>query len=227
MNSCGNCPFGYAGDGKTCLPTTSQPSNLECADSSICHRNALCVQYPNLPPKCLCKYGFTGNGFGEFGCEPVPIDPCSITFCRNGGTCVRNGTVAYCECPPGTDLPFCNRYMNPCARNPCMNGGNCSASFRSFRCTCPSGFSGNRCQNQASTCGGVKTDFNGTIRYPENPTAEAYRHNSRCAWLIKTNATKVLNITFNSFNVEFSQDCRFDWLQVRFVNFLIYIMYRR
>lgn len=50
--------------------------------------------------------------------------------------------------------------------------------------------------------------------YPEN-SLEAYSHNSRCAWLIKTNHTKVLKVTFSKFDIEDSRDCKFDWLQVR------------
>lgn len=65
---------------------------------------------------------------------------------------------------------------------------------------------------EARTCGGILNAFNGTLKYPASNTT--YTHNSRCAWLIKTDEEKVLNITFTMFSVERSNDCRFDWLQV-------------
>lgn len=54
----------------------------------------------------------------------------------------------------------------------------------------------------------------GSLKYPENE--EPYEHNSRCAWLIQTNSSRVLNITFKSFELErpVGQMCKFDWLQI-------------
>lgn len=80
-------------------------------------------------------------------------------------------------------------------------------------CSCPRGFSGFLCQNQARRCGGLRSAENGSIKYPVDSTT-TYNHNSRCAWLIKTNHTKVLNVTFHKFDLEDSRDCKFDWLQV-------------
>jgi cubilin len=170
----------------------------------------------------MCKPGFTGNGYGVNGCVEAPNNACSALACRNGGTCVVNGTFAYCNCPPGTTQPLCERAIDPCTPNPCLNGGNCTSVriIGRYRCMCPRGFSGNRCHLQQSTCGGVRTEMNGTLRYPTDPIASTYQHNSRCAWLIKTNITKVLNITFKSFHVEYSVDCRYDWLQVLITNYV-------
>jgi cubilin len=217
---CGQCPLGYEGDGRICMPRQSSGSN-QCADSSICNANAVCVQYPNSAPLCTCRYGFAGSGYGDNGCVQVAADPCNALLCRNGGTCVRNGTTAYCSCPAGTNPPLCDRTRNGCDPNPCRNGGNCT-NMRfgiGFRCTCARGFIGMRCENQQTTCGGVLATENGTLRFPTDPTASTYQHNSRCAWLIRTNATQVLNITFTSFNIEFSSECRYDWLQVS-LNFI-------
>lgn len=213
---CGNCPLGFDGDGKTCTASSSsafRPNAYQCTDNSVCNANAMCYQYPNSPISCICRTGYTGNGFGENGCVVAPVDPCSTIWCRNGGTCVRNGTTAYCNCPPGTTLPSCSREINFCLPNPCQNGGNCTQMRigSRFRCTCPPGFTGLRCQTPPG-CGGVLSDFNGTLKYPTD--GGNYQHNAKCAWLIKTNITKVLNITFKSFELEASNDCRFDWLQV-------------
>lgn len=218
---CSNCPFGFEGDGKTCTATSIsvRPNSFQCADSSVCNANALCYQYPNSPISCICKNGYTGNGFGENGCVVSTVDPCSVLYCRNGGQCVRNGTSAYCNCPAGTTLPFCQREINYCIPNPCLNNGNCTQNRigARYRCSCLSGFTGSRCQTPPS-CGGVLTDLNNTLKYPFS--AGNYQHNAKCAWLIKTNNTKVLNITFKSFNLESSNECRFDWLQVRCSNVL-------
>lgn len=211
---CGNCPFGYEGDGRTCSLSTTRP-NQQCSDSTICNENAQCVQYPNGLPQCICKSGFSGNGFGASGCVAVLVDQCAQLNCRNGGTCLKNATGAYCTCPAGTSPPFCDRIVDPCIPNPCLNGGTCNSRRfgRFFTCSCVSGFTGRICSNQVRRCGGVRTEMNGTISYPA-VTDINYVHNSRCAWLIKTNHTKVLNITFTKFDIEDSRDCRFDWLQV-------------
>lgn len=189
-------------------------NTYQCIDSSVCNVNALCYQYPNSPVNCVCKPGYTGNGFGENGCIiSSTYDPCFTISCRNGGTCVKNGTSAFCRCPSGFTPPFCMQSHDYCNPNPCLNGGSCSqVRFGArYRCSCLSGFTGSRCQ-QSPGCGKVFTETNGTLKYP--PDGGNYLHNVKCAWLIKTNITKVLNITFKSFNLEVSNDCRFDWLQV-------------
>lgn len=128
---------------------------------------------------------------------------------------MKNGSLVYCACPPGFLQPLCERAVDNCASRPCLNGGNCtSLRFgRRYICTCPRGFTGSNCQSQARRCGGLRDTENGTLRYPTDPST-TYYHNSRCAWLIKTNHTKVLNVTFQKFDLEDSRDCKFDWLQV-------------
>lgn len=165
---------------------------------------------------CVCKAGYTGNGFGEDGCTPSHLDACIALRCRNGGSCVKNGTTAYCLCPAGTSPPLCDRTLNACSSNPCLNGGDCT-NLRfggRYNCKCLQGFSGINCQNQVRRCGGIRNTENGTLSYPEGSNG-TYIHNSRCAWLIKTNHTKVLKITFSKFEIEDSKDCKFDWLQVK------------
>lgn len=99
--------------------------------------------------------------------------------------------------------------------NPCFNGGTCAPFLDRYVCSCPSGYTGLRCQGAARSCGGILDSYSGILRYPvDNGT---YNHNSRCAWLIKTNHTMVLNVTFSQFHVEdavSTGECKFDWLQV-------------
>jgi cubilin len=197
------------------MPSAIRP-NLQCSDSSICNENAQCTQPSNSPPMCICRPGFTGNGYGPAGCVATAYDPCISLGCKNGGICIKNLTSVFCQCPRGTQPPLCER-VDSCASNPCLNGGNCTNTRRAFgrgyNCACPKSFQGRNCENQVKKCGGLRNDLNGTLRYPEDPNAP-YQHNSRCAWLIKTNHTKVLNVTFTKFNLEAGNDCKFDWLQV-------------
>lgn len=53
----------------------------------------------------------------------------------------------------------------------------------------------------------------GRLRYPTG-TQSTYSHNVQCAWVIRTNETLVLNVTFSNFLLEDSTECRFDWLQI-------------
>lgn len=54
---------------------------------------------------------------------------------------------------------------------------------------------------------------NGTLVYP-TIQSRSYDHAISCAWTIKTNEARVLNITFKRFSVEQSINCKYDWLQV-------------
>lgn len=218
---CGSCPVGFEGDGKICRVSQVTPGSNACSpDQNICGPNAICIQYPNSSPVCQCKFGYTGSGVGPNGCAPVSLNPCINLMCKNGGTCIANGPVAHCQCPPGFVQPLCEPSLDPCLTYPCSNGGTCMriGFTQQYRCTCREGFSGTRCDQQARSCGGLKTGESGTIEFPQkfsNSSVRNYHPNARCAWLIKTNHTKILNITFTKFNVEYSTDCKFDWLQVR------------
>lgn len=54
---------------------------------------------------------------------------------------------------------------------------------------------------------------NGTIRYPE--TNITYQENLNCVWNIQTDARNVLNISFDWINVEKTNNCMFDYVEVR------------
>ena len=62
-------------------------------------------------------------------------------------------------------------------------------------------------------CGGILQGLSGTLKYPPGDYA-TYDHRVSCAWIIETNASKILDINFKKFNTENSTGCRFDWLQV-------------
>lgn len=209
-----NCPLGFEGDGKICTPSTR--SNLECIDNSICNENARCVQYPSSPPICVCKPGFTGNGLGDNGCVALAAyDPCVDYLCLHNGTCVKNGTTPYCQCPSNTFGERCEIQFDPCTPNPCQNNGTCAVKKLSndFHCFCQENFQGSICEDQIEDCVAIIEKDNGTLRYPSN-SSTTYKHNVGCAWTIRTDLNKVLKLTFKMFKLELSVDCYYDFLQV-------------
>lgn len=237
-SKCATCPFGYAGDGRVCIragpgpvpvpgPTPASPWNYPTipytracdANNNICHPLARCLQGRRTATiTCICPVSYVGDGYGPNGCvrSNSTFNSCSLNPCQNGGTCFPVGAFGFrCECPPDTFLPRCARSQSPCSSNPCQNGGSCrlvtTANTLSYRCICPPGKIGRNCQLEQRTCGGVLNAFNGTLKYPPSNT---YPHNSRCAWLIKTDEDKVLNVTFTKFELEAARECRFDWLQI-------------
>ncbi|CAJ0965090.1 unnamed protein product [Ranitomeya imitator] len=102
-----------------------------------------------------------------------------------------------CECHSGWNGTNCTENINECASNPCQNGAVCTDGINGY-----------------TYCGGVLTGLNGTLSYPSNPGTESYEENLSCSWVIKTEAKKVLRITFPYFNLEVSQTCSFDFLQI-------------
>lgn len=79
-------------------------------------------------------------------------------------------------------------------------------------CQCQPGYRGRLCEVRFSSCNGLLYGLTGRLRYP--PGNSSYEHNAQCAWVIRTNASLVLNVTFISFDLEDSSECRFDWLQI-------------
>lgn len=152
-----------------------------------------------------------GTGVGPMGCKMKENKSCTSNPCLNNGTCTLTGNSFTCLCPRGFDPPLCQKRIDYCASSPCLNGGICTNVAGGPKCTCPTGFQGNNCENQINRCGGRLEGELGHLRYPPNGT---YDQNARCAWVITTNVTKVLNVTFNLFQLEFTTDCRFDWLQI-------------
>lgn len=212
-SKCGPCPSGYSGDGKMCIRTASTTN--QCENPSVCHPLATCTQ-SQFGVSCTCPQRYSGNGYGPFGCAESNAAPnaCSPNPCLNNGVCTNNGAFGYrCMCPAGTMQPRCTRVFDSCSPNPCRNGGTCMYTPRgfSYRCVCPPHKTGANCQLETRSCGGVLNSLNGTLKYPLGAN---YPHNAVCAWLIKTNEQKVLNVTFVRFNVELSLECRYDWLQI-------------
>lgn len=241
---CAECPIGWQGDGRVCTRTPAAeppnsvvipgfpgtPSNNDATcPPGFCHPLATCKRTFFGMNRCECPTGYVGTGLGVRGCRPLgeTFNPCTIAICFNGGTCVPvNGTQFNCTCRPGFRQPLCMRdTSHPCYMNPCRNGGTClpaedaaAASANStlaesmYTCRCPATHTGNHCDAEVRTCGGVLNSPAGSLKYPT--TAGQYMDNQRCAWLIQTDVTQVLNITFGKFMLEPSPSCRHDWLQI-------------
>lgn len=73
-------------------------------------------------------------------------------------------------------------------------------------------------------CGGLLKNDHGVVKYPSD-TFKTYKQSANCAWTILTNdTTKVLNITFIKFDLEHSESCQYDFLEVK-LTVLKYFMY--
>lgn len=99
--------------------------------------------------------------------------------------------------------------------HPCQNNGRCRpvtfASSINFTCQCMPGYTGAKCESRLNGCGQKLSGITGRLTYPQG---SLYDHNTQCAWVIATNESLVLNVTFQSFDLEDSTECRFDWLQL-------------
>ncbi|XP_073838257.1 cubilin [Musca autumnalis] len=222
---CGECPLGWVGDGRTCerssTATTSDTSSSSavgsittCSTANICHPLAKCNEISNTVV-CSCPAGMVGSGIGPNGCVVGTARNCDNQPCLNGGTCIDSGSSFKCICPPGFMGETCTPAPSPCSPNPCRNNGRCrpitTSTNRSFTCQCAPGFLGEKCEKQANDCGGVLQGITGQLKYPPG---SLYDHNSQCAWILRTNESLVLNVTFHRFDLEDGTECRFDWLQI-------------
>lgn len=211
---CGPCPSGYQGDGVTCSWKGSCQIN-----HGGCHQSAQCVD--NLGrSQCICPDGMDGDGIGLHGCY-ISVGNNYTRSCENypcgiHGQCRELQTGYTCICQRGYGGPHCDGAINLCAINPCRNGGLCrqdDSTTTGFRCECTAQYSGPLCQVLSRTCGGVLDNEEGNIVYPLTNTT--YLHNSRCAWVIHTVPSKVINVTFSKFNIEEGNaDCPYDFLQI-------------
>ncbi|XP_072933024.1 cubilin-like [Epargyreus clarus] len=214
---CGSCPPGYDGDGVTCTWRGSCFIN-----HGGCHPSARCIDSSSfglLPvAQCICPEGMIGNGIGIHGCYITTNN--NVTQTCEGNPCGPNGQchplrAGYtCICFKGYRGVHCDN-NDLCINNPCLNGGSCRLDLESetgFRCECTALYSGPICQMTSKPCGGVIDEEEGSIAYPISNTT--YKHNSRCAWVIHTKPDKVINVTFNKFNLENHTDCLYDFLQI-------------
>lgn len=101
-----------------------------------------------------------------------------------------------------------------CHPNPCQNNATCKPLLNhKFLCTCKRGFTGNTCEILRRICGSVIFMKEGRLNYPIEEES-TYDNNERCAWIIRTVPQQILNVTFESFDLEQDAECSKDWLQI-------------
>nr|DBA25188.1 TPA: hypothetical protein GDO54_012746 [Pyxicephalus adspersus] len=206
---CGPCPPGYEGDGKTC-----NQIDVCSVNNGECHPLAACApSEEGSLPVCVCPPGYAGNGYGPSGCKSTS-DICQKQNPCVNGECKPSISGYKCECYSGWSGVNCSENINACSNNPCQNGGICVQTNNGYNCNCSNGWAGFHCEIQTDACGGVLIGLNGTLSYPSNPGNETYNHNVSCSWVIKTEADKILHITFPYFDLEGSYRCSFDFLQI-------------
>ncbi|KAJ8670094.1 hypothetical protein QAD02_001353 [Eretmocerus hayati] len=208
---CGPCPNGYQGDGITCFYVGSCNIN-----NGGCHNLATCTEGPNMGTRCLCPVGYQGNGRGPLGCQPAE-NACKSNPCVHGRCSSQGPNDFTCICNRGYTGPTCDTAINSCTPNPCKNNGTCRTSATGSRyCECTASFSGPTCSTAKSTCGGVFKDPFGYVEFPVG-TGNKYDHGLSCAWVIITNSSQVLNVTFTKFALESSHgrdECSHDYVQI-------------
>ncbi|XP_030375580.1 cubilin homolog [Scaptodrosophila lebanonensis] len=209
---CGRCPVGWSGDGHSCVQAKS---NL-CNGEGVCHPRAQC-EYISDTMVCTCPVGFYGHGYGADGCTAdASQEPCERHICQNNGTCVLSGRGTSCICQPGYMGPLCEQ-ADACHPNPCQNGGTCKLlPNNKQQCSCSIGYTGTTCANMRQYCGAILLGENGTLQYPSGGE-NSYQPDERCAFIIRTTPGKVLNVTFQAFDLQPSEDgaeCSADFLQL-------------
>lgn len=219
---CGECPIGWTGDGRNCersaeefdIQTGQRPRSCP-ASNNPCYPTASCFLISGTA-SCRCPAGMVGSGYGPNGCVNGTTTNCFGNPCLNDGICLDAGPSNFtCMCQSGFRPPICEPVPSQCDRKPCQNGGRCrptTSSSDGFVCQCLPGYRGRRCETRFSSCNGMLSAPSGRLRYP--PEGTGYEHNAQCAWVIRTNESLVVNVTFNSFDLEDSTECRFDWLQI-------------
>ncbi|EDW26617.1 GL13113 [Drosophila persimilis] len=225
FHHCGECPVIWTVDGRLCelnSLSSNSPCNMELATISscsprgrLCHPAANCFEISGTVV-CSCPAGMVGTGYGSNGCVNGTANNCKSNPCLNNGICLDAGTSTFtCLCNRGFRPPLCEPLPNPCDAHPCKNGGRCNPTMSSgdgFVCQCLPGYRDRLCSTRFSSCNAMLSAESGRLRYP--PEGTGYEHNAQCAWVIRTNDSLVLNVTFSSFDLEDSTECRFDWLQV-------------
>ena len=136
-----------------------------CNTSNPCDENAFCFMYRPAYPSCVCRLGYSGDGYTCTNIDYCKSNPChpnnTIGSCKDGDGGIDNYT---CDCISGYDPPNCYNETNECATMPCDSIGAsiCTDLFDDFKCTCRRGFTGKRCEIDIDDCEDNPCKNNGT-----------------------------------------------------------------
>ncbi|XP_060083399.1 neurogenic locus Notch protein-like [Ylistrum balloti] len=171
------CLRSVCSSGQTCVNNFGSYTCLSC-EHTICQNNGTCI-YQDHAPVCKCGRGWTGpdcsipdscldNPCGHYRrCEAFPdgyychyVDNiCSLSPCKNGGSCRQNGHGFICECSIGYKGEICDE-IDPCSSQPCLNGATCTYDTNTYTCTCAKGWIGRTC-NEVDYCASTPCNNNG------------------------------------------------------------------
>ncbi|KAF8777573.1 Cubilin like protein [Argiope bruennichi] len=213
---CGPCPAGYTGSGHTCSDINEcEMNNGGCSIQPYVQ----CINTIGSRTCGPCPSGYVGDGAH---CSFIGVCNVNRGGCHPLATCVENtgklytvdvGSSFRCTCNFGFTGTLCDQEeIDMCATNPCQNDGVCSRTPNGFICNCQSGFEGPTCAQRTSSCGGEFVQDNGTLQFPE--TGITYDHMMSCEWVITVSNTKVVNLTFDYFDLEGGHNCEYDFLQI-------------
>ncbi|XP_056192710.1 cubilin [Falco biarmicus] len=205
---CGLCPPGYEGDGQTCTQV-----DICSINNGGCHPLATCTSASGPIPFCSCTSGYTGSGYGPHGCSALS-DTCQLQNPCANGQCLATISGYFCLCNVGWTGPNCTENIDECISNPCQNGGSCTDGVNGYSCECTSAWTGPQCQTAQQACGGYLSGSKGTFSYPNNPNSQQYNSGVSCAWVIQANPSKILHIIFPFFQLEASNECNSNFLQI-------------
>ncbi|XP_046864158.1 neurogenic locus notch homolog protein 1-like [Xenia sp. Carnegie-2017] len=157
-------------------------------------------------------------------CKMWSVGVCDHSPCKNGGSCVADGSSYNCTCPPDFIGIRCEtKVPNPCEPNPCKNGGQCNILGNSYTCKCKPAFGGNNCEHSQSTCiasgdphytsfDGKRFDFMGDCEYDfakdcsKNKLFTVRTKNTRCGGLVT--CTAAVKIYIAGYFIQFTRQSR-------------------
>ncbi|CAF0850468.1 unnamed protein product [Adineta steineri] len=162
------CPVSYVGiNCEVINPCIASGLSVSCQPMLSSSGNYTCTCATNPCASNPCQYGTCTviNGGRAYLCVCYPgylgiqcnlPNPCDITTCSNGGTCIATINEAStqvtqsCQCPASQNFvgKYCEHY-NPCISSPCINNATCSYFINVtcyYYCSCQIGYSGERCQ---------------------------------------------------------------------------------